>query len=69
MKDIYDVIEQTPCHICEDGGELEYHGDEDGSVWCMICETEGLSVHCQTKKEAAHEAYAAYMKMRDEATQ
>lgn len=69
MKDIYDVIEQTPCHICEDGGALEYYGDENGSVWCMMCETEGPSVHCQTKEEAVHEAYAAYMKMRDEVTE
>jgi hypothetical protein len=69
MKDIYDVIEQTPCHVCADGGEVEYYGDEFGSVWCMVCETSGPSVHCQTKREAVHKAYAAYMKMQGEVTE
>lgn len=63
MRDIYDEIQETQCHICEDGGELEFHGDEDGCVWCIICGTAGPMVHCTTKKQAAKIAFCKYIEM------
>lgn len=67
MIDIYDEIQKSQCHICKDGGELEYHGDEDGFVWCIICGTGGPTAHCATKKQAAKIAFRKYTKMQRDA--